>query len=77
MGGGDRYFSLVIKMMFLKQLSFVVKKRERERAKTLGTTQCLEKNTSNQPLRSLRAYKTHSAYTEWKFSGKPATKSLI
>lgn len=36
-----------------------------------------KKKTSNQPLRSLRACKTHSAYTEWKFSGKPATKSLI
>ena len=56
--------------MFLEQLSFLVKKeRERERPKTLGTTQCLVKNTSNQALRSLRACKTHSAYTEWKFSG--------
>jgi len=36
-----------------------------------------KKKKSNQALRSLRACKTHSAYTEWKFSDKLATKSLI
>lgn len=81
MGGGGRtdYFSPVIRMMFIKQLSFVVKKERGKEPKLWVQHNALKKKkkTSNQPLRSLRACKTHSAYTEWKFSGKPATKSLI
>lgn len=77
-GWRGRFFSLVIRTAFLKQLSFVLKKKEgKSQNSGYNTMPWKKKNTSNQPLRSLRACKTHSAYTEWKFSGKPATKSLI